>query len=158
MKYLPSPRIARDAAILSARKAGRSLRSLAAEFGVSMETIRQAEFRAERRQRGKRELSVRAMNVIWGSLPDARLKFDSYHDNFIDASAVARRVAEMGKAAFRAQYNCGKTTVAEIETWIRKYGFRWGPELDLGIGEYRVEDEMTAADVRRRSRTEANNV
>ena len=40
----------RDAEIYRKRQAGRTLRALAAEFGVSVEAIRGAEFREERRR------------------------------------------------------------------------------------------------------------
>jgi hypothetical protein len=48
---------------------------------------------------------------------------------------IAKQVATLGRNAFRGANNCAKKTLAEIEVWINKYDYSWGPEIARPKGQ-----------------------
>ena len=115
----------RDAAILAKRKEGRTLRSLAAEYGVSAETIRGIEYRAWRREQeaadGVVGLSVRTRNAIANIVG-----LDHYGPiTTADEPELTKRVAAAGRDAFAGATNCGKKTLLEIDAWLASHGAAW---------------------------------
>ena len=115
----------RDAAIVAQRKAGRTLRSIATEFGVSFESVRRIECVAERRQReaeaGVVDLPVRTRNAIanvvgidhYGPITEA------------DEPELIKRVVAAGRDAFIGANNVGKKTLLEIDAWLARHGAAW---------------------------------
>jgi hypothetical protein len=136
----------RDAEIYRERQAGRTLRALAAEFGLSRDAIRGAEFREERRRQAPKNsirLSTRTRNSILNACwsPDLtadehaqRYAFDESHDEALD-KALAHQVAALGQAAFVGLPNCGKKTLAEVDAWLKGHGLRWSPQIDLSAAD-----------------------
>ena len=140
----------RDAEIVAQRKAGRTLRSIAKEFGLSVESDRRIEvvaWRREQKPKDSIELSVRTRNAILnaGWYPD--VTGDEHAQRFFDEGpgaaqfekAFAQHVAELGRAAFLELPNCGKKTLAEVETWLEGHGLRWSAQVDLTTEDYRAE-------------------
>jgi hypothetical protein len=138
----------RDAEIYRKRQAGRTLRALAAEFGVSVEAIRGAEFREERRRQAPKDsirLSVRTHNAILNAcwFPDLdeqarRRAYEGPEAAQFD-KALAQQVAVLGRAAFLELPNCGKKTLAEVDTWLKGHGLRWSAQVELTAEDYRAE-------------------
>jgi hypothetical protein len=121
----PPPGPERNAAICAARQEGRTLRSIADEFGLSLDRVRMIAWREEKRAlHGEPELSPRAFNVIRNSIADD-MATNECRDDFADPSAVAKLVAEAGRGSFEGAGNCGKVTMAQIEAWMARYGFYW---------------------------------
>ena len=115
----------RDAEIVAKRKAGRTLRSIAEEFGLSVELVRRIEFHAWRREQeaadGVVGLSVRARNAI-GNIVGL--------DHFgpitrTDEPELVKRVIAAGRGAFAGASNVGKKTLVEIEAWLAGHGAAW---------------------------------
>jgi hypothetical protein len=115
----------RNAAIYGQRKAGRTLRAIADDFGLSRDRIRGIECREERRELHPEEfeLSVGAANVINNTLGLAPADYEN-DDLAEELKTLARLVAEAGRYAFVGKPNCGVKTLAEIEAWTGRYGFR----------------------------------
>lgn len=152
----------RDAEIYRERRAGRTLRALAAEFGVSVEAIRGAEFREERRRavpKGRVRLSIRTRNAILNASWFPAQTEDEYPQLTADEHALrrafsenetpegaqfekafAQHVAALGQDAFLELPNCGKKTLAEVGAWLEGHGVRWSKQVDLTAEDYRAED------------------
>jgi hypothetical protein len=133
-------RSVRDAEIYRKRQAGRTLRSIAAEFGVSVEAIRGAEFREERRRQAPKDgirLSVRTRNAILNACWFLDLEEHAERRAYEGPEAaefdraLAQQVAALGRAAFLELPNCGKKTLAEVDTWLKGHGLRWSAQIDL---------------------------
>jgi hypothetical protein len=142
-------RALRDAEIYTKRQAGRTLRALAAEFGVSVEAIRGAEFREERRKQAPKDsirLSPRARNSILNACwsPDLTANEHAQRHAWSENEgpevvqldkALAQQVAELGRAAFLELPNCGKKTLAEVDAWLKAHGLRWSAQIDLSAAD-----------------------
>jgi hypothetical protein len=122
----------RDAAIVAKRKEGRTLRSLAQEFGLSFESIRRIECGALRREQEAADgviidLSVRTLNGIQNATPP---HFGPIKDNYgpltrADEPELIRRVLAIGRDAMAAAPNMGKKSLAEIDAWLASRGVAW---------------------------------
>ena len=53
--------------------------------------------------------------------------------------ALAQQVAALGRAAFLELPNCGKKTLAEVDTWLKEHGLRWSAQVELTAEDYRAE-------------------
>ena len=143
----------RDAEIYRKRQAGRTLRALAAEFGVSVEAIRGAEFREERRRQAPKDgirLSTRTRNSILNAcwFPDLTADEHAQRHAFSENEgpeaaqfdkALAQQVAVLGRTAFLELPNCGKKTLAEVDTWLKGHGLRWSAQVELTTEDFRAE-------------------
>ena len=112
------------ARIVARRKEGRTLRSIAQEFGLSVEQIRRIEFKAWRREKeatdGVVGLSVRTQNALanvvgrhYGPVTKA------------DEPELIKRVVAAGRDAFAGANNVGKKTLIEIDAWLAGHGAAW---------------------------------
>jgi hypothetical protein len=120
----------RDAAIVAKRKEGRTLQSIADEYGLSRDSVRRIEaaWRREQRPTGG-GLSIRARNGVLNAL--GRYRSEHYY-RFTEAvdikpALAAYAIAEIGEAALKGLPNVGVGTIREIKAWLAKYGQRLRP-------------------------------
>jgi hypothetical protein len=117
----------RDAEIVAKRKAGRTLKSIGDEYGLSRESIRRIEAHEEQREQRAKEyfgLSTRARNSVLNAIGAVG------HDSAADEQGFARQVAQMGKAAFIGKANLGKKTLLELDAWLKARGLKWSPQVE----------------------------
>jgi hypothetical protein len=117
---------ARNIEIYQKRKAGRTLRSLAAEYGLSSEQIRTIEWKEkwhEDNPDGPSRRARRAIKfVLFHTGIDRMGGFISDCEFTNDLETIARQVAEAGRAAFAGRDAwgskiCPQSTLVEIEAW-----------------------------------------
>jgi hypothetical protein len=112
----------RNAEIYAKRQAGKTLREIGQEYGLSVERIRHIVRRLELTASREPALSICAEKCIKVMLGDYSLA-PGFKE---DAKVVARRIATIGRANVRkANCRCMGKTLDEIEAWLNRYGLIW---------------------------------